>query len=101
MSFHFVLLFFPGVVVSHPNPEAMKTNQYHNYNQLMATNFQTWETGPNFDTKLPQNVTAINGKTAQLICRVLELGNKTVRTQYFSFETLQLLAARWGAGDCS
>ena len=45
----------------------------------MANNFQTWDTGPNFDTKLSQNVTAIHGRTTKLVCRVFNLGNKTVR----------------------
>ena len=71
-------LFFAGMVVSHPDPESMIRDKYHHYNQLMANNFQTWEHGPNFDTKLPQNVTAIQGKTTMLVCRVFDLGNKTV-----------------------
>ena len=66
------------MVVSHPDPESMIRDKYHHYNQLMANNFQTWEHGPNFDTKLPQNVTAIQGKTTMLVCRVFDLGNKTV-----------------------
>ena len=45
----------------------------------MANNFKTWKDGPNFDSKLPQNVTAIHGKSTQLVCRVIDLGNKTVR----------------------
>ena len=73
---------FLGMVVSHPEPESMRRDKYHHYNQLMANNFQTWETGPNFDTKLPQNVTAIHGRTTKLICRVFNLGNKTVRIQF-------------------
>ena len=76
----FVLLsIFLGMVVSdHPEPESIHRDKYHHYNQLMANNFQTWDTGPNFDTKLSQNVTAIHGRT-KLVCRVFNLGNKTVR----------------------
>lgn len=66
------------MVVSHPDPDSVVRDKYHHYNQLMANNFQTWETGPNFDTKIPQNVTAIHGKTTQLTCKVYDLGNKTV-----------------------
>ena len=77
----FVLLsIFLGMVVSdHPEPESIHRDKYHHYNQLMANNFQTWDTGPNFDTKLSQNVTAIHGRTTKLVCRVFNLGNKTVR----------------------
>ena len=60
-------------------PESIVRDKYHHYNQLMANNFKTWQDGPNFDSKLPQNVTAIHGKSTQLVCRVIDLGNKTVR----------------------
>ena len=60
-------------------PESIVRDKYHHYNQLMANNFKTWHDGPNFDSKLPQNVTAIHGKSTQLVCRVIDLGNKTVR----------------------
>lgn len=33
---------------------------------------------PTFDTTLPNNVTALVGKSAYLSCRVRNLGNKTV-----------------------
>ena len=81
-TYVFVLLsIFLGMVVSdHPEPESIHRDKYHHYNQLMANNFQTWDTGPNFDTKLSQNVTAIHGRTTKLVCRVFNLGNKTVRT---------------------
>ena len=64
----FVLLsIFLGMVVSdHPEPESIHRDKYHHYNQLMANNFQTWDTGPNFDTKLSQNVTAIHWKTTKI-----------------------------------
>ena len=34
--------------------------------------------GPVFDQKSPANVTAVKGKVAQLACKVLGLGNRTV-----------------------
>ena len=71
------IFIFSGVVVS--LPESIVRDKYHHYNQLMANNFKTWHDGPNFDAKLPQNVTAIHGKSTQLVCRVIDLGNKTVR----------------------
>ena len=79
------------MVVSHPDPESMIRDKYHHYNQLMANNFQTWEHGPNFDTKLPQNVTAIQGKTTMLICRVIDLGNKTVSQR----NNLRIVKSLW------
>lgn len=36
-------------------------------------------TGPYFDANIPNNVTAIVGKSAFLRCRVRNLGNKTVK----------------------
>ncbi len=41
--------------------------------------------GPVFDQKSPANVTAVKGKVAQLSCKVLGLGNRTVRIHSFSF----------------
>lgn len=35
-------------------------------------------TGPYFDANIPNNVTAIVGKSAFLRCKVRNLGNKTV-----------------------
>jgi len=84
-------LLFLGMVVSHPDPESMIRDKYHHYNQLMANNFQTWEHGPNFDTKLPQNVTAIQGKTTMLVCRVFDLGNKTV--SWIRHDNLHIISA--------
>ena len=40
--------------------------------------FKLWKDGPNFDTDLPQNVMAVEGKTAYLACRVFDRDNKTV-----------------------
>lgn len=94
--------------VSHPNPEAYgnsagnqqqqaipnqyRSNQYNNMLGLVReSNFRLWESGPNFDTKLPQNVTAIHGKTAQLTCKVYDLGNKTV--SWIRHENLHIISA--------
>lgn len=50
--------------------------------RLFRTDFlQEWpapETGPNFDTLAPANVTGLVGKTVHLVCRVKNLGNRTV-----------------------
>ncbi len=40
--------------------------------------FRLWDEGPNFDTDLRQDVTALVGRSAYLTCRVLDRGNKTV-----------------------
>lgn len=40
-------------------------------------------TGPYFDANIPNNVTAIVGKSAFLRCKVRNLGNKTVRMTKF------------------
>lgn len=82
-------LFFLGVVVS--LPESIVRDKYHHYNQLMANNFKTWKDGPNFDSKLPQNVTAIHGKSTQLVCRVIDLGNKTV--SWIRHDNLHIISA--------
>ena len=38
--------------------------------------------GPKFDTKtMRRTITAINGKSVELSCSVIDLGNKTVRNQ--------------------
>ena len=37
------------------------------------------EGGPVFEQKSPQNVTAVKGKVAQLSCKVVGLGNRTVK----------------------
>ena len=42
--------------------------------------------GPKFDTKtMRRTITAINGKSVELSCSVIDLGNKTVRTQVLNF----------------
>lgn len=40
--------------------------------------FRLWEEGPNFDTSMIQDVVALAGKTAHLICRIIDRGNQTV-----------------------
>lgn len=40
-------------------------------------------TGPYFDANIPNNVTAIVGKSAFLRCKVRNLGNKTVNYENF------------------
>lgn len=40
--------------------------------------WQTPEKGPYFDTTVPSNVTGLVGKTIQLVCKVKNLGNRTV-----------------------
>jgi hypothetical protein len=42
---------------------------------------QEWPTpgtGPYFDTSIPSNITGLVGKTVHLICKVKNLGNRTV-----------------------
>lgn len=49
---------------------------------------QEWPTpgtGPYFDTTVPSNVTGLVGKTVHLVCRVKNLGNRTV--SYLKFIT--------------
>ena len=36
------------------------------------------DVGPIFEQKSPHNVTAVKGKVAQLACKVVGLGNRTV-----------------------
>lgn len=52
--------------------------------RLFNTDFlQEWptpETGPYFDTTAPGNVTGLVGKPVHLVCRVKNLGNRTVST---------------------
>ena len=84
-----VMNHFSGVVLSHP--ETIVRDKYHHYNQLMSNNYKTYEMGPNFDSKLPQNVTAIHGKETELVCRVFELGNKTVSKIFALFFMLRHL----------
>lgn len=42
-------------------------------------------TEPYFDISIPNNVTALVGKSAYLSCRVRNLGNKTVSKIHYSF----------------
>lgn len=41
--------------------------------------FPTPGTGPYFDTNTPANVTGLVEKTVHLVCKVKNLGNRTVR----------------------
>lgn len=50
---------------------------------------------PYFDTTLPQNVTALAGKSAYLSCRVINLGNKTVRTRKPLAICIRLCVLKW------
>lgn len=43
--------------------------------------YPTPGTGPYFDTSVPANITGLVGKTVHLICRVKNLGNRTVSTK--------------------
>ncbi|XP_071748841.1 peroxidasin homolog [Lepeophtheirus salmonis] len=54
------------------------TNLTPNRSSKTPERFKLWADGPNFDTDLPQDVTAIKGQTAYLTCRVFEGRNKTV-----------------------
>ncbi|XP_058792192.1 zwei Ig domain protein zig-8-like isoform X2 [Phymastichus coffea] len=51
------------------------------HRQFRTDYLQEWptaESGPHFDRTAPVNVTGLVGKTAHLICRVKNLGNRTV-----------------------
>lgn len=40
--------------------------------------YPTPGTGPYFDTTVPSNITGLVGKTVHLVCKVKNLGNRTV-----------------------
>lgn len=48
------------------------------FRQEFLTDFPTPGTGPYFDTSIVTNVTGLVGKTVHLVCKVKNLGNKTV-----------------------
>lgn len=50
--------------------------------------------GPFFDVSASKNVTALVGKTANLNCRIKNLGNKTVTKPFYIFEDLFLSISR-------
>lgn len=53
-----------------------------------ANGFEEWralEKEPYFDATIPSNVTGRVGKTIQLVCRVKNLGNRTVSTVLIDF----------------
>lgn len=43
--------------------------------------YPTPGTGPYFDTTIPSNITGLVGKTVHLVCKVKNLGNRTVSCQ--------------------
>ena len=93
---------FTGIVITHPRTDA-EEYQFSNKNfktevscgvsfqdvQLSpSTGFhsilqdQQKVKDPTFDTKTMQrSITAINGKSVELSCNVIDLGNKTVRIE--------------------
>lgn len=53
----------------------------HSTRLFEAGGLQEWQTpekGPYFDTTVPSNVTGLVGKTIQLVCKVKNLGNRTI-----------------------
>lgn len=53
-------------------------------------------TGPYFDTSVQPNVTGLVGKTVLLVCKVKNLGNRTVRV-----DAIRVLAASTYPLSCS
>lgn len=45
--------------------------------------YPTPGTGPYFDTTIPSNITGLVGKTVHLVCKVKNLGNRTVSISVF------------------
>lgn len=45
--------------------------------------YPTPGTGPYFDTTIPSNITGLVGKTVHLVCKVKNLGNRTVSIAFF------------------
>ena len=96
------LFYYTGIVITHPRIEA---EEYQLSNKKFKTELssgisiqdvqlspltgfhsmpqeQQTEKDPTFDTKTMQrSITAINGKSTELSCNVIDLGNKTVRIQ--------------------
>ena len=63
-----------------------------NSTRLVETDtFQEWPTqqnsSPYIDTSVPSNVTGLVGKTIELLCKVKNLGNRTVSTSLSNPET--------------
>lgn len=56
----------------------------HSTRLIETGTFQEWltrqDSNPYFDTSVPSNMTGLVGKTIQLVCRVKNLGNRTVST---------------------
>ena len=103
------LFYYTGIVITHPSIEA---EEYQFSNKKFKTELSSGisiqdvqlspltgfhsmpeerqtEKDPTFDTKTMQrSITAINGKSTELSCNVIDLGNKTVRIQI----AIQILA---------
>lgn len=47
-------------------------------------------TGPYFDTSVAQNITGLVGQPVHLLCRVKNLGNRTVSTLSFSYHKMRV-----------
>ena len=98
MIYLFFFFFFTGLLISYPNcaaPERLPmadgsigpiSNRpiRHGHHLIINHLDPEGEVGPIFDQKSPQNVTAVKGKVAQLSCKVIGLGNRTV-IQVFKF----------------
>ena len=52
----------------------------HGHHAKVHPSEEEKDSGPYFDQKSPQNVTAVKGKAAQLSCKVIGLGNRTMVT---------------------
>lgn len=63
--------------------------------------FPTPGTGPYFDTTTPANVTGLVGKNVHLVCKVKNLGNRTVSTAAIDTRLRSERSdIRGGAGVC-
>ncbi|XP_059091316.1 uncharacterized protein LOC131886883 isoform X2 [Tigriopus californicus] len=66
---------------THPYPEIKNDTANENPEDdesKESETFKLWAEGPNFDTNMPQDVLALESKTAYLSCRVFDRGNKTI-----------------------
>lgn len=70
MSLYWVTNFFPFSGAFAGNARKFRTE--------FLQDFPTPGTGPYFDTTVSSNVTGLVGKTVHLICKVKNLGNRTV-----------------------
>jgi hypothetical protein len=53
-------------------------NGLRNFRTDFLEEWPTPGTGPHFDTTMSSNFTGLVGKTVQLVCKVKNLGNRTV-----------------------